>query len=170
MVEVTGQIDLPTWPQDTRLIVRREPLHPGAQQTIDDIDGFRFTAMITDQNGDPVNLERRHRARARVEDRIREAKDLGLRKLPLETFARNALWVQLVMIAHDLLTFTKLLCCDEELRIAEPKTLRHRLLHVAARVVRHGRQTFVRIAAHWPWKHHLVEAFARLDRLLAAVI
>lgn len=168
LVELTGHIALSRWPHDTRLIVRREPLHPGAQQTIDDIDGFRFTAMITNQPGDPVTLECRHRARARVEDRIREAKDLGLRKLPLETFDRNHLWVQLVLVAQDLLTFTKLVCLEGELRIAEASTLRHRLLHVAARITHSGRRTYLRIVATWPWTTQLVEGFRHLDRCLAA--
>lgn len=168
VVELTGQVELNRWPDRTRLIVRREPLHPGAQQTIDDIDGFRFTALITDQPGNATDLECRHRARARVEDRIREAKDLGLRKLPLETFDRNHLWVQLVLAAHDLITFTKLVCLDGDLQLAEPVTLRHRLLHVPARVVRHARRTYTRIAQHWPWTDQLVNAFARLDRLLPA--
>lgn len=168
VVELTGHIKLDRWPDTTRLIVRREPLHPGAQQTIDDIDGFRFTALITDQSGDPTILECRHRARARIEDRIREAKDLGLRKLPLETFDRNDLWVQLVLVAHDLLTFTKLVCLDGDLQLAEPVTLRHRLMHVPARVVRHARRTYIRIAQRWPWTDQLVDAFARLDRLLPA--
>lgn len=168
VVELTGQVPLDKWPNITRLIVRREPLHPGAQQTIDDIDGFRFTALITDQPGNPTDVECRHRARARVEDRIREAKDLGLRKLPLETFERNALWVQLVLIAHDLTTFAKIACFDGDLRIAEPRTLRHRLLHVPARIIRHARRTHIRIAQRWPWTADLVDGFDRLDRLLPA--
>jgi hypothetical protein len=67
------------WPTGLRIIVRREPLHPGAQQTFADIDGHRFTAVLTDLDGDAVTLEAAHRARARIEDRIRDAKDTGLR-------------------------------------------------------------------------------------------
>jgi hypothetical protein len=73
VVELTDAVALPDgWPDRARLIVRREPPHPGAQQTIDDLDGCRFTAVLTDQTeGDIVAVERRHRARARAEDRIR---------------------------------------------------------------------------------------------------
>ena len=78
------------------MLVRREPLHPGAQQTLDDVDGARFTALLTDQpDTDLTVLDTRHRARARVEDRIRGAKDTGARNLPCDTFARNAVWLQL---------------------------------------------------------------------------
>ena len=69
------------------MIVRREPLHPGVQQTLDDVDGKRFTASLTDQpDTDLATLDTRHRAHARVEDRIRGGKDTGARNLPCDTF------------------------------------------------------------------------------------
>jgi hypothetical protein len=93
VAELTGTLDLAGWPPRTRVLVRREPLHPGAQQTLTDVDGCRFTALLTDQpEADLALLEQRHRARARVEDRIRGAKDTGARNLPCDTFARNAVW------------------------------------------------------------------------------
>ncbi len=166
VAELTEQFDLAGWPRGTRLLVRREPLHPGAQQTFDDVDGHRFTAFITDQtDADIAVLEVRHRAHARVEDRIRCAKDTGLAALPLDTFDRNQLWVQLVLIAQDLLTFMQALCLDGELAIAEPRVLRHKLLHVAARVIRRGRQTHLKIQQDWPWAGELVAAFRRLHTL-----
>jgi hypothetical protein len=89
------------WPEDLRIIVRREPLHPGAQQTLDDVDGQRFTALLTDLDDDDiVALDAGHRARARVEDRIKDAKDSGLANLPCADFARNSVWAALVMVAH----------------------------------------------------------------------
>lgn len=166
VAELTDHCDLSSWPVGTRLLVRREPLHPGAQQTFDDIGGYRFTAFITDQtDADIAVLEVRHRGHARVEDRIRCAKDTGLAALPLDTFARNQLWVQLVLIAQDLLAFTQALCLHGELAIAEPKVLRYKLFHVAALVRRSGRQTFLKIQQDWPWAAELVAAFQRLRAL-----
>jgi len=105
-VEITDALDLTQWPCGARVIVRREPLHPGAQQTLDDIDGHRFTALLTDRtDADIATLEQRHRAHARVEDRIRGAKDSGLRNLPCDTFERNAVCLQLIMAGQDLMTF-----------------------------------------------------------------
>jgi hypothetical protein len=52
-----------------------------------------------------------------------------------------------------------------ELVAAEPKKLRYRLLHVAARITRSGRRTWVRIAECWPWATDLVTAFTRLAAL-----
>ena len=90
VAEITDLVELSAWSAGSRLIVRREPLHPGAQQTFDDIDGHRFTAFLTDQpDTDIAMLDARHRAHARVEDRIRCAKNTGLAAMPLDTFERN---------------------------------------------------------------------------------
>lgn len=160
-------IDIAGWPEGSRLLVRREPLHPGAQQTIDDIDGCRFTAWLTDQTGtDLAVLDTRHRGHARVEDRIRCGKDTGMRTLPCDTFERNALWLQLVLLAQDLMTFTQILGFEPgELRSAEPQQLRYKLLHTPARIIRHARRIRLDIARDWPWAEQLVAAFERLRAL-----
>jgi len=159
-------LDLPTWPHGTRVIVRREPLHPGAQASFLDADGHRVTCFVTDQpDSDIAELERRHRAHARVEDRIRCAKDTGLRNLPFFDFARNQVWMELVLTAQDLLAWTQLLTLDGPLATAEPKTLRYRLLHTAARLVRHARRTHLRLQRNWPWTPALVAAFTRARAL-----
>ena len=164
--EITAALDLGQWPTGARVIVRREPLHPGAQQTLDDIDGCRFTAFLTDHTDpDIAVLEQRHRAHARVEDRIRGAKDSGLRNLPCDTFDRNAVWLQLVLAAQDLMTFTQTLTLTGRLRRAEPAALRYQLLHAPARLVRHGRRWTLHIQRDWPWAADLLAAFTRLRGL-----
>ena len=92
-----------------------------------------------------ARLELRHRQRARVEDRIRAAKATGLANLPFDRWRRNAVWLELVLAAQDLCCWTQALLLDGALAVAEPKTLRYRLLHVAARIVRHARRTILRL-------------------------
>ena len=70
------------------------------------------------------------------------------------------------MIAVDLLAFAQtLLLHNTVLARAEPKALRYRLLHVAARLTRGQRRLWLRIDRHWPWAHQLAAAFARLAAL-----
>jgi hypothetical protein len=164
--ELTGWIDLHTWPEGTRLLCRREEAHPGAQLRFTDHDGHRFQVLLTDQPDlDIAVLELRHRQRARVEDRIRAAKATGLRKLPFDLFRRNRIWLELVLTAQDLLCWTQALLLDGALAVAEPKTLRYRLLHVAARIVRHARRVILRLQVTWPWATALARAFTRLRAL-----
>jgi Transposase DDE domain group 1 len=163
VAELTDHLDLSAWPEGSRLICRRERPHPGAQFEIFDEHGYRHTCVLTDQDGaDLAALELRHRGRARVEDSIRAGKDTGMRNLPHHAFEHNQTWLELSLIAQDLLCWMKLICLDGQLATAEPKRLRHRLLHVAGRVVRHGRRTRLRLQADWPWAQRLAAAFARL--------
>jgi hypothetical protein len=156
-------LDLSGWPAGTRAICRREDPHPGAQLSFTDADGHRFQVFITDQpDPDVAALELRHRRRARAEDRIRGAKATGLRNLPFDRWRRNAVWLELVLMACDLTCWAQTLLLSGELRVAEPKTLRYRLWHVAARVVRHARRVTVRLQRTWPWATALAAAFTRL--------
>jgi hypothetical protein len=159
-------LDLAGWPPGTRAVCRRERPHPGAQLTFSDHQGFRFQVFITDQDDtDLARLEARHRAHARVEDRIRCGKDTGLRSFPFRQFAANQVWLELVLAAQDLLTFFQRLCLDGEARRWEPKRLRYRLLHVAGRVARSGRRVVLRLQRSWPWTAVLAAAFGRLRTL-----
>jgi hypothetical protein len=167
VAEITADLDLAGWPAGSRVIVRRERAHPGAQLTFTDHDGHRYQAILTDQPGEIADIERRHRARARVEDHIRNDKDTGLRNLPFRDFEHNRVWLQLVLIAHDLIAWTQRLLLTGELARAEPKRLRYRLLHVAARLAFHARTATLRLQASWPWAGELAAAFARLRTLRA---
>ena len=169
VAELTGLLPDPAaagWPQRMRVIVRRERPHPGAQLRFTDIDGWRFQAFATDTPaGQLATLEARHRAHAGVEDRIRCGKHTGLGRFPSRMFAINAGWLELALTAADLIAWTQTTLLDGQLARCEPKTLRYRLLHVAARITRGQRRLFVRIAEHWPWRHELAAAFARLAAL-----
>jgi hypothetical protein len=162
-----GDLDLSGWPEGSRAICRRERPHPGAQLSFADADGHRFQLLLTNQEGDPVALEARHRARASVEDAIRAAKDTGLRNLPFRELAANAAWLELVLIAQDLMSWAQVLLLEGDLTRAEPKRLRYRLLHVAGRITRSGRRIALHLPARWPWAADLLAAFSRLRALPA---
>jgi hypothetical protein len=169
VAEITEHVDLSSWPEGSRLIVRRERPHPGAQLSFTDHDGYRFQAILTDQPDQHIaELERRHRQRARVEDRIRDDKATGLAKFPFKQFTLNEVWLEIVMLAHDLIVWTQALLLDGELANAEPKRLRYQLLHVAARLAFHGRRGRLRLQHDWPWTAELLAAFQKLKTLPAA--
>jgi hypothetical protein len=169
VAEITDQVDLSSWPQRSRLIVRRERPHPGAQLSFTDHDGYRFQAILTDQTDENIAvIECRHRQHAHVEDRIRDDKDTGLQKFPFKEFKLNEVWLEIVMLAHDLIVWTQALLLTGDLANAEPKRLRYRLLHVAARLAFHGRRARLRLQHDWPWASDLVAAFGKLKALPAA--
>jgi hypothetical protein len=169
VAEATGMIDLTGWPEGSRLILRKERPHPGAQLTFSDVDGMRVTALLTNTGpgivpGQAAGLELRHRQHARVEDRIREAKATGLRNFPCRAWNENQAWLEVVMTAVDLVCWTKRVCFADvpELARCEIHAFRYRVLHVAARLTHKARRLHLRIDASWRWTVQIAEGFHRL--------
>ena len=166
VTDVTDLLDLTAWPAGMRVIIRKERPHPGAQLRITDVDGHRITAFATNTTkGQLADLELRHRRRARAEDRIRCAKDTGLRNLPLHSMNQNQLWCALVALACELTVWMQLLAfAGHAARRWEPKRLRLRLFSTAGTLTRTSRQTFLRLA-DGVWTDILTDGLTRL-RLL----
>jgi hypothetical protein len=169
VAELTGLLDLTGWPKDMRVIVRRERPHPGAQLRFDDVDGYRLTAFATNtKRGQLQRLELRHRRRARCEDRIRNAKDQGLRNLPLHGFDQNRIWCAIVALASEITAWTGLLAHPtQEARRWEPKRLRHRIFTIPATLARHGRRTILHLSNRSRWASTVIDALTRLRGLPA---
>jgi hypothetical protein len=167
VAEFTDLLDLTGWPEGMRVIVRRERPHPGAQLRFGDVDGYRLTAFVTNtRQGQLAALELRHRCRGRCEDRIRCAKDTGLRNLPLQGFGQNQVWCQIVALAVDLLTWMGMpALADHQARRWEPKRVRWRLFTVPAMLARRARVTHLRLASHHPWGDLVAKALTRLRPL-----
>ena len=169
VAEATPLVNLSTWPTGTRLVLRKERPHPGAQLRFTDADGMRVTAFITDTPpgavpGQLAGLELRHRQHARVEDRIREAKAAGLANLPCQSFDANAAWLEIVLTAADLVAWAQLIGFTDtpELARCEIHAFRYRALHTAARITRSARQLRLRIDATWRWATPIATAWQRI--------
>jgi Transposase DDE domain group 1 len=171
VAEATSLVDMSRWPAGTRLILRKERPHPGAQLSFTDSDGHRVTAFITDTGtgvvpGQLAGLELRHRQHARVEDRIRAAKATGLRNLPCHKADANAAWLEIILAATDLVAWTKLIGFTDhpDLATCEIGTFRYRVLHVAARITRGARRIRLRIDATWRWATPISQAWQHLRK------
>ncbi|MGI8872841.1 MAG: transposase, partial [Egibacteraceae bacterium] len=168
VTEITSRLDLSSWPDGARLIARRTLLKEGDQQSFADLDGYRLSVFLTDQPAKHVpTLDLDHRGHARVEDRIREGKDCGMRNLPFRKFAHNQVWLWLAMAAQDLLAWARKLCLEDDAAAWEAKKLRYRLLHQSGRIARHARRTTLRLARSWAWAAQLAAAFTALKKLPA---
>ena len=172
VAEASGLVDLSAWPAGTRLILRKERPHPGAQLRTTDADGMRVTGFLTNTgHGGPgsqlADLELRHRRHARVEDRIRAGKDTGMRNLPFHDLDQNRIWLAIAALAADLLAWTARLALPASAATYEPKRMRLRILAVAGRIVRTARRRILHIDPAWPWADAITTAHARLCALPA---
>src|SRR6201997_3948349 len=152
------------WPADMRILVRREKIEHATQLSLfEQINGYRYQVIATATRGGQVQrLEARHRVHARVEGFIRCGKDTGLARWPSHSFTINTAWVTAVALAIDLLCWMRLLLLDGPLAKAEPATLRYRLLHAAARIVKRSRNLYLRIPETWPWAEEFAAAANRV--------
>ena len=149
---------LAAWPASMRIFVRRERPHPGAQPSLFEADdGWRYSPWASNLptgwpgwRANPAYIDAPHRAPARVEDRIRTGKVTGIGHFPSESFAINSAWLAVCLIAATLPTWPRHLALDADLANADPKTLRFRILHAAARLARSGRRRRLKIAATGP--------------------
>jgi Transposase DDE domain group 1 len=171
------------WPAGLRWIVRRT--RPSRRQArnltaFERATGWRYSIIVTNIpaaggiGGVPGShhaqfIDVLHRQHAVVEDGVRTAKSMGLRNLPSKTWQVNCGWVLAASLAADLAAWCRLLGlydCDD-LKDAEPGTLRYRLLSLPARLVRHARARVLKISRTWPWKEAFLACWQRLCALPA---
>ena len=124
VADLTKLVDLASWPEGSRLIVRREPLHPGTQKSLRPDLEHRFWGHYTNLEGDPAELDRQMRAHAHVEDHIGHLKDSGLLRFPFSALDANRPWLQVICWAADLVRWFQPLCLAGPLAQALPKKLR----------------------------------------------
>lgn len=172
VIEVTGLLgDLSAWPKGHRVFVRREPLHPRYAKdasTYETEHGVRLTAFASNTTGRQAAwLDLRHRAHSRVEPKIRDSKAESLARFPSRFMQVNQAWLTTTALACDLRAWFQLLGCDGDMAKATPKTLRYRLLHVPAVLVRGQRRRRLKIPRTWPWAERIIEVFRRIRALPA---
>jgi hypothetical protein len=180
VTELTGLLrggragnQLAGWPPSMRVFARRERPHPGAQLTLFEAeDGWRYSLWVTNLpertpgwRGQPAYIDAAHRVHARVEDAIRTGKETGIGKFPSHLLSHNRAWLAAALTAAALLAWLRLLALNGDLAKAEPKTLRYRILHAAARLARSGRRRRLKISATWPWAPAIVTAWDRITAL-----
>jgi hypothetical protein len=158
------------WPAGMRTMARTEPLHPKHRKQASDVEkrrGQRFQAVATDLPGNHYpKLDAFHRNHATVENVIKDAKSLGLTRLPSYYLAFNQAWCVAVAIACDLLAWLRLLTLDHHPKLtkATPDTLRD-LLHTPARLVRHARKRLIRLPADHRHAGDLTHAWQKIRAL-----
>jgi len=171
------------WPGGLRWIVRR--VKPSRRQmpnltAYEKKTGWRYSITCTNipdggiggvpGSHHPQYIDAVHREHAVVETSgVRTAKALGLRNLPSKSWQVNCGWVLAANIAADLAAWNRLLGFSDDpgLRDADPDTLRYRVWHIPARLVRHARGRVLKISPDWPWTDAFLTCWQRLCALPA---
>jgi hypothetical protein len=184
VAEITGLMSRAgNWPGGLRWTVRR--VKPSRRQmgnltAYEKKTGWRYSIICTNIPGTgiggvpgshhPQFIDVLHREHAVVETGgVRTSKAMGLRNLPSKAWQVNKGWVLAANIAAGLTAWSRLLGFHDrnDLKDAEPDTLRYRVWHLPARLVHHARQRVLKISANWPWKEAFLTCWQRLCALPA---
>ena len=150
VADLTHLVDLSGWPPGTRLVARREPLHPGAQRSLFASHNHRYQAFYTDQPGGPAQLDKLMRSHADIEDAVRRLNHSGLERMPFADWDANSAWAALCIVALALVCWYQNACLTGPLAKAAPKRLRWQLWHLPALVCNTARQTLLRLPEQHP--------------------
>jgi Transposase DDE domain group 1 len=184
VAEITGLMSRAgNWPGGLRWIARRVKPSRRHLRNLTDYEkatGWKYSITCTNIPDSGIAgvpgshhaqyIDTVHREHAVVETGgVRAAKAMGLRNLPSKNWQVNVGWIIAANIAADLTAWTRLLGChdDEQLRDADPDTLRYRIWHIPARLARHARQRTLAISPDWPWQEAFLTCWQRLCALPA---
>jgi len=171
------------WPDGLRFIARRvkpSRRHKKNMTAFEKKAGWKYSITCTNiphtgmagvpgsQHAQFIDVLQRDHATVET-DGVRTAKAMGLRNLPSKSWKVNCGWVLAANIAADLTAWARLLGLHDqpELRDATPDTLRYRVWHLPARLVRHARRRTLKISPDWPWKDAFITCWNRLCALPA---
>jgi hypothetical protein len=171
------------WPEGLRFIARRvkpSRRHKKNLTAYERKTGWKYSITCTNightgiagvpGSQHPQFIDVLHRDHATVETGgVRTAKAMGLRNLPSKDWQVNKGWVLAANLAADLTAWARLLGLYDQpdLRNAEPDTLRYRIWHLPARLVRHARKRILKISPDWPWAGAFLTCWQRLCELTA---
>ena len=184
VAEITGLLGRAgNWPGGLRWIARRVKPSRRHLRNLTDYEkktGWKYSITCTNipdtgiggvpGSHHPQYIDVLHREHAVVETSgVRTAKAMGLRNLPSRTWQVNTGRVIAANIAADLAAWTRLLGFrdHQDLRDADPETLRYRIWHIPARLACHARKRILRISPGWPWKDAFLICWRRLCALPA---
>ena len=158
-----------SWKQARRFVVRRDPVESGEQLSLEGSDWHYWALVTNDAERSADELESWHRAKANVENRIKEAKlGFALDNLPCQGFHANWAYLLITLLAYNLLCWLKLLALPHAERGSYVKRLRFRFIAVAASVGRSGRRLVLRLQAGYPLFADFARALQRLRALARA--
>ena len=158
-----------SWKQERRFVARRDPTAAGEQLTLEGREWHYWVLVTNDGERSADELERWHRAKANLENQIKEAKlGLGLDNLPCQSFHANWAYLLVTLLAFNLLAWLKLLALPERERTSYAKRLRFRFITVAGTVGRSGRRLVLRLSAGYPLLNDFITTLQRIRALARA--
>lgn len=126
------------WPQGRRCVVARRPLEEtDPQPTLFTLERYLYRTWFTNLPLTPAGVWHFYDGRAGMEPRIRELReDFAIKRVPSRAFAANALYLEVIRLAYNLVTAFQRSCLPEEWQHLTLSKLRHRLFWLPGQLTR----------------------------------
>jgi hypothetical protein len=158
------------WPSARRCVVaRRKMEETEPEPTLFALDRYLYRAWFTNLSLTPAGVWNFYEGRAGMEPRICQLReDYALRKIPTRAFAANALYLEIVRLAYNLVTAFQRTCLPEEWQALTLTKLRHRLFWLPGELTRPQNRPTLRLPnrpAIQEWTTHILHQVHKLKPL-----
>jgi hypothetical protein len=135
------------WPKARRFVVARRFLEPEeSETTLFAMGRYIYRAWVTNLPLTPAGIWYFYDGRAGIEPRIRELReDFALRKIPTGSFAANALFLEIIRLAYNLVTAFQRSCLDDSWQALTLQKLRYKLFLIPGELTRPQNRPVLRL-------------------------
>lgn len=158
------------WPCARRCVVARRKIEETEPEpTLFTLDRYLYRAWWTNLSLTPAGVWNFYDGRAGMERRIRELReDYALRKIPTRAYAANALYLEILRLAYNLVTAFQRTCLPSAWQELTLSKLRHRLFWLPGELTRPQNRPTLRLPgrpAVQEWTAHILHQVHRLKTL-----
>jgi len=135
------------WPQVRRFVMARRFIpEEEPQTTLFTLGRYVYRAWVTNMDLTPVGVWHFYDGRAGMEPRIHELReDFALRKIPTASFAANALYLEVIRLAYNLVTAFQRNCLEESWHSLTLQKLRYKLFLLPGELTRPQNRPILRL-------------------------
>jgi len=158
------------WFEPRRHIVARRLLdQDDSTPTLFSLGRYQYRCWVTNLELSPLGVQHFYDGRATIEVRIRELRqDFALAHIPTRRFAANALYLEIIRLAYNLVTAFQRLCLPEDWQTFTLQKLRHKLFLLPGQLVRPQNRPVLRLNSApkiQPLARHILTRLKRLRPL-----
>ena len=155
------------WPKARRFVVARRLLsEEEAQPTLFALGRYVYRAWVTNLSLTPAGIWHFYDGRAAMELRIGELReDYALRKIPTRSFEANALYLEIVRLAYNLVTAFQRQCLQESWQNLTLAKLRYRLFLLPGELTRPQNRPVLRLSGSSLLRDLTTDMLKKIHRL-----
>jgi DDE family transposase len=135
-----------SWAEGRRHVIARRLIEAAeATPTLFTLGRYQYRGWATNMDLSPGGVQRFYDGRAVIEVRIRELRqDFALANIPTRAFAANALFLEIVRLAYNIVTAFQRICLPDDWQSFTLQTLRHKLFTLPGELIRPGNRPVLR--------------------------